>query len=188
MDERLKNKLQMMISEYQKVDRKELSDGQKYFYDYTEQAFNAVMNLDEWIHKSSSEKQCYRIFQIAKLRSRDEDITNNLLEVELYEKLREVTPYVMSSSYVINNQERHLTQDLVEFCENQLNVIDEKKGVMDPPNKSEVDKAFECYFKHIQTDRIPSLKVYKQPEVKEKIGELYRLYEKITTTYNKNYI
>jgi hypothetical protein len=185
MDEKLKNKLQMMISEYQKVDRSELSDGQKHFYDYTEQAFNAVLSLDEWIKKSSSEKQSYRIFQIAKMRSRDEDVTENLLEVELYNKLKEVIPYAMSSSYVIHNQERHLTQDLVEFCEKQLEVIDEKKGVMNAPNKWNVDQAFECYFNHIQPDRIPSLKVYNQPEVKEKIGELYNLFEKIITTYNK---
>ena len=174
----------MMISEYQKVDRKDLSDGQKYFYDYTEQAFNAIISLDEWIQKSSSEKQCYRIFQIAKMRSRDEDVTKNLLEIELYEKIKEVLPYAMASSYVIHNQERHLTQDLVEFCEKQLEIIDENKGVMNPPDKSEVDKAFKCYFNHIQPDRIPSLKVYNQPEVKEKIGELYNLFEKIITTYN----
>ena len=174
----------MMISEYQKIDRTDLSDGQKYFYDYTEQAFNAVLSLEEWIQKSSSEKQCYRIFQIAKMRSRDEDVTKNLLEVELYKKLNEVIPFIMASSYVINNQVRHLTQDLVEFCEKQLEIIDENKGVMNSPDKSKVDKAFECYFNHIQPDRIPSLKVYKQPEVKEKIGELYELYEKIITTYN----
>lgn len=185
MDEKLKNKLQLMISEYQKVDRSDLSDGQKYFYDYTEQAFNAVLSMDEWINKSSSEKQSYRIFQIAKMRSRDEDVTKNLLEIELYEKLSEVIPYAMASSYVINNQERHLTQDLIEFCQKQLDSIDEKKEVIDAPDKTELDKAFECYFKHIKPDRIPSLKVYKQPEVKEKIGELYDLYENIVTNYNK---
>lgn len=184
MEEKLKNRLRKMISEYKNVDRTDLSDGQKYFYEYTEQAFNAVLNLDEWIQKSSLEKQCYRVFQIAEMRSRGESVTKNLLEIKLYEKLKEVIPYAMASSYVINNKERHLTQDLVEFCEKQIDLIDDNKGIMDSPDKLEVDKAFECYINHIQPDRIPSLKVYKQPEVKEKIGELYELYEKIITTYN----
>lgn len=184
MNKKLKNKLQRLISEYQKVDKSGLSDGEKLFYDYTEQAFNAVLSLDEWIQKTSAEKQCYRIFQIAKMRSNDEDVTKHLMEVELYDKLREVIPYAMASSYVINNQERHLTQDLVEFCQKQLEIIDENKKVMISPDRHEFNKAFECYLKHIGPDKIPSLKVYEQPEVKRKIGELYDLFEKIITTYN----
>ncbi|WP_111625626.1 hypothetical protein [Arenibacter echinorum] len=187
MNEKLKKRLQEMITEYKKVSKADLSDGQKYFYEYTEQAFNAVLNIDEWIQKSPEEKQSYRIFQVEKMRSRNEDVTKNLLEIELYAKVKEVIPYAMASSYVINNQKKHLTQDLIEFCERQLEIIDENKKVMELPNKLDLEKAFECYFNHIKPDRIPSLKSYKQPEVQNKIGELYNLFERIITTYNNGY-
>ena len=62
--------------------------------------------------------------------------------------------------------------------ENQLEIIDaspyKKKIIF--PTKSEINEAFRSYIEMIQPNKIPSLKVYKQPEVNQKIEELYQMF------------
>jgi len=127
---------------------------------------------------SPNEKQCNRILQLAKARKNKLDVTDKLNEISLYSKIQEVMPFIMAASYKLNNEEKHLTEDLLSFCKNQLEIIDSspyKRNIVFP-KKGEIEAAFKCYTENIKPNKIPSLKVYKQPEVNEKIEELYQMF------------
>lgn len=131
-----------------------------------------------WGLASEENKQSRRIIQLAKSREQDENTKDQLNEIALYSKIKEVIPYIMAVSYKINLEEHHLTHDLLNFCEKQLEIIDlslyKRKIVF--PTRDEVETAFKCYTERIKPNKIPSLKVFKQPEVNEKIEELYQLF------------
>ena len=132
----------------------------------------------DWGLAEEDNKQSNRILQIAKYREESFDVSQPLREINLYSKIREVIPYIQAASYKINNEQKHLTEDLLLFCENQLEIIDaspyKKKIIF--PTKSEINEAFRSYIEMIQPNKIPSLKVYKQPEVNQKIEELYQMF------------
>ncbi|MCG8207864.1 hypothetical protein [Tenacibaculum finnmarkense] len=127
---------------------------------------------------SPDEKQGKRILQIAKFRQRDWGVKDQLNEINLYSKIREVIPYIMAVSYKINMEEKHLTEDLLGFCESQLEIIDSSsyKRKIIFPSKEEIEKTFKSYKERIKPNKIPSLKVYNQPEVNKKIEELYQMF------------
>jgi len=131
-----------------------------------------------WGVAAEENKQSKRILQLAISRGQDLDVTDQLNEINLYSKIREVIPYIMAVSYKINMEEKHLTEDLLNFCENQLEIIDSSpyKRKIIFPNKEEIETAFKSYTERIKPNKIPSLKVYNQPEVNIKIEELYQLF------------
>lgn len=153
-------------------------------FDYTEQAYKNILEKVNWLKKTSALKQSHRILQVAKDREQDWDVSNQLKEIALYSKLQEVIPYIQAVSYVINNEDKHLTEDLLAFCQNQLDAIDSTphKRKIFFPKKEEVQAAFESYLNRIKPNRIPSLKVYKQPEVNQKIEELYQMFLSYSTS------
>ncbi|MBC8766596.1 hypothetical protein H4O18_01195 [Arenibacter sp. BSSL-BM3] len=132
----------------------------------------------DWGLAEEDNKQSNRILQIAKYREESFDVSQPLHEIKLYSKIREVIPYIQAASYKINDEQKHLTEDLLLFCENQMEIIDaspyKKKIIF--PTKSEINEAFRSYKEMIQPNKIPSLKVYKQPEVNQKIEELYQMF------------
>lgn len=132
---------------------------------------------------SSNQKQGQRILELAKSRKQNWNIAHQLQEINLYSKIREVIPYIQAVSYVINNEEKHLTENLLNFCELQLESIDsaQYKRKITFPSKEEIVDAFKCYTERIKPNKIPSLKVYDQPEVSEKIEELYQMFMKFAT-------
>ncbi|WFO15317.1 hypothetical protein M601_016025 [Cellulophaga baltica 4] len=135
-----------------------------------------------WGIATEENKQSKRILQLAMSRRQDIDVTDQIKEINLYSKIRETIPYVMAVSYNINLEEKHLTEDLLEFCEKQLEIIDSSpyKSKIVFPTKEEVEIAFKSYTERIKPNKIPSLKVYKQPEVNEKIEELYQMFLSVT--------
>lgn len=126
-------------------------------------------------------KQLKRILRLAKSREQDWDTKDQLNEINLYSKIKEVIPYIMAVSYRINMEEKHLTEDLLSFCENQLEIIDSStyKRKITFPTKEEIETAFKCYTERIKPNKIPALKVYKQPEVNQKIEDLYQMFLKL---------
>lgn len=140
--------------------------------------FRRVVDNLEYQLLSSEEKQGQRILQLAKSREQGWAIKNQLNEINLYSKIRETIPYIMAVSYKVNMEEKHLTEDLLNFCEEQLDIIDSSpyKRKIIFPNKEEVEKSFTSYTERIKPNKIPSLKVYRQPEVNEKIEELYQMF------------
>ncbi|WP_417443580.1 hypothetical protein [Joostella sp.] len=137
-----------------------------------------VKRAFNWGIASEENKQSKRILQLAKSREQDLDTKNQLKEINLYSKIREVIPYIMAVSYKINMEEKHLTEDLLNFCENQLEIIDSSpyKRKIVFPTKEEIETAFKSYTERIKPNKIPSLKVYNQPEVNTKIEELYQMF------------
>ena len=132
----------------------------------------------EWGLAPEENKQSKRILKLAKLREQDLDVTIQLHEIKLYSKIREVVPYIMAVSYKINTENKYLTEDLLNFCEKQLNIIDStgyRRGIAFPYLK-EIEIAFKSYIERIKPNKIPSLKVYNQPEVNDKIEELYQMF------------
>lgn len=132
----------------------------------------------DWGLAEEENKQADRILQLAQLRAQDFDVSEDLKEIDLYSKIREVIPYIQAVSYRINNEPKHLTEDLLQFCEKQLEIIDSSpyKSTIKFPSKSEIEEAFRSYTERIKPNKIPSLKVYKQPEVNHKIEELYQMF------------
>ncbi len=142
------------------------------------EVFEEIRSVFEWKTSKEENKQSRRILQLAKSREQDWDVKDQLNEINLYSKIREVIPYIMAVSYKINMEENHLTEDLLVFCESQLEIIDRSsyKRKIIFPNKEEIEKAFKSYTERIKPNKIPSLKVYNQPEVNEKIEELYQMF------------
>ncbi|MGG8495174.1 hypothetical protein ACQY1Q_02050 [Tenacibaculum sp. TC6] len=140
--------------------------------------FRKVVDNLEYQLLSSEEKQGQRILQLAKSREQDWDVKKQLNEINLYSKIREIVPYIMAVSYKMNKEGKHLTEDLLAFCDRQLEIIDSSpyKRKITFPTKEEVEKAFKSYTERIKPNMIPSLKVYKQPEVNKKIEELYQMF------------
>ncbi|MDX1365452.1 MAG: hypothetical protein R3243_14670 [Arenibacter latericius] len=136
----------------------------------------------DWGLASDENKQANRILELAKTREQIFDTSKQLNEILLYSKIKEVTPYIMAVSYNIKMEDKHLTEDLLSFCKNQLDIIDSSpyKPNISFPSKEEIEKAFKSYTERIKPNKIPSLKVYIQPEVNEKIDELYRLFLKLS--------
>jgi len=153
----------------------------KLSYEYTAQAYRNIIEKFEWFDTSQENKQSKRILQLAKSREQDWNTKDQLNEINLYSKIREVIPYIMAVSYKINMENKHLTEDLLNFCENQLEIIDSSpyKRKIIFPTKVEVEMAFKSYTERIKLNKIPSLKVYNQPEVNIKIEELYQMFLRI---------
>lgn len=152
----------------------ELDDSLVYRLD----TFQLLKEKFEWFETSQENKQSKRILQLAKSREQDWDTKDQLNEINLYSKIRETIPYIMAVSYKINMEEKHLTGDLLNFCETQLDIIDSSpyKRKIIFPSKEEIEIAFRCYTERIKPNKIPSLKVYNQPEVNAKIEELYQMF------------
>lgn len=142
------------------------------------EAYEDIKDKFRWGSASEETKQSKRILQLAKLREQDLETKDQINEINLYSKIREVIPYIMAVSYKINMEEKHLTEELLNFCETQLEIIDSSpfKRKIVFPTKEDIEKAFICYTRRIKPNKIPSLKVYKQPEVSEKIEELYQMF------------
>ncbi len=161
-----------------------LEDKSNYDNDYKkhlsieESVYRQLVEKIEYQILTPSEKQSQRILNLAKLRKQNKDITDQLNEVNLYSKIREVIPYIMAVSYRTNMEEKHLTEDLLNFCEKQLEIIDSSpyKPKIIFPSKKEVEIAFKNYTEKIKPDKIPNLMVYNQPRVNEKIEELYQMF------------
>jgi hypothetical protein len=142
------------------------------------EVFNEIKNAFEWKTSSEEDRQGRRILAVAKSREQELDVTDQLKEINLYSKIKEVLPYLHATSYPINSEKRHLTQDMIEFCENQLKIIDSTsyKRKINFPIIDEVNVAFKNYLEFIKPDKIPALKVFRQPEAKQKIEELYQVF------------
>ncbi len=132
----------------------------------------------EWITSPNKNKQMSRILNVAHLRREEIDVTDHLNQIELYSKIQEVIPYIMAVSYKINMEDKHLTEDLLNFCENQLEQIDlsSRSIKVSFPSIDKIEKAFKSFNERIKPNKIPVLKVYYQPEVTQKIDELYQLF------------
>ncbi|MFA0964948.1 hypothetical protein AB9P05_24280 [Roseivirga sp. BDSF3-8] len=132
----------------------------------------------EWFALSASDKQSKRLLKLARERRAGKDVSMELEEVNLYSKIIEVMPYIKAVSHKINNEQKHLTEELLDFCETQLNIIDFSlyKRDITFPSKKEIEVAFKSYTERIKPDKIPVLISYDQPEVKQKIGELYDMF------------
>lgn len=155
--------------------------------DSAHQRLDLIENLKEkyeWFALSSSDKQAKRILSIARKRESGKDVSTQLREVELYSKIIETIPYIKAVGYEINNEETHLTEDLLEFCNTQLEAIDSSlnKRKITFPSKEESEIAFKSYTERIKPDKIPVLKSYHQPEVIQKIGELYDMFLELAET------
>ncbi|MFD0993574.1 hypothetical protein [Tenacibaculum geojense] len=167
-----------------------LEDKSKYDEDYKkhlsieESVYRRLIENIEYQILSPIEKQSKRVLNLSKLREQNKDVINELNEINLYSKIKEVIPYIMAVSYKINMEEKHLTEDLLEFCEKQLEIIDSSpyKRKIIFPTKEEIEKAFKSYTEKIKPNKIPALKVYKQPEVNKKIEELYQMFLKLSVT------
>lgn len=161
-----------------------LEDKSNYDNDYKkhlsieESVYRRLVESIEYQILSPSEKQSQRILSLAKSRGQEQETKDQLNEINLYSKIREVIPYIMAVSYKINMEEKHLTEDLLNFCENQLEIIDSSpyKRKIVFTTKEEVETAFKSYTEKIKPNKIPSLKVYNQPEVNMKIEELYQMF------------
>lgn len=170
--------LKMRLETLRKEDKSSYDANYRQHLSIEESIYRKLIENIEYQLLTPDEKQCKRILSIAKNREQNKDVSYQLQEINLYSKIRETIPYIMAVSYNSNSEEKHLTQDLLDFCENQLDVIDSahNKRTITFPTRIEVENAFYCYTDKIKPNRIPSLKVYKQPEVEKKIDELYNLF------------
>lgn len=142
------------------------------------EAFEEIKKSFEWEVYLPEQKQSSRILNVAKMRREEIDVTDHLNQIELYSKIQEVIPYIMAVSYKINMEDKHLTEDLLNFCENQLEQIDlsSRSIKVNFPSIDKIEKAFKSFNERIKPNKIPVLKVYYQPEVTQKIDELYQLF------------
>lgn len=170
------DKLNKQLSKY------DISDAAREGLLLRKDVFEDVRERFEWSIRPAEDKQSNRILQLAISREKRENISSQLNEIKLYSKIIETIPYIKAISYKINNEEKHLTEDLLGFCESQIQAIDFSlyKQKANFPTKQEVEKAFKCYTERIRPNKIPSLKVYDQPEVVEKIEELYNMLLKVS--------
>lgn len=156
--------------------------------DSTHQRLDLIENLKEkyeWFALSSSDKQAKRLLNIARKRESGKDVSTQLKEVQLYSKIIETIPYIKAVGYEVNNEKKHLTEDLLKFCDIQLEIIDgslNRRNIIFP-SKKEVKEAFKSYTERIKSDKIPVLKTYNQPEANQKIEELYQLFMQLTKDY-----
>ncbi|CAA0208351.1 hypothetical protein NCIMB2158_330038 [Tenacibaculum maritimum] len=170
----LKRRIETIRSE----DKSNYDNDYKKHLSIEESVYRQLVEKIEYQILSPSEKQSERILNLTKSREQNKDVTDQLNEINLYSKIREVIPYAMAVSYKINMEKKHLTEDLLSFCEEQLETIDSSpyKRKVTFPSKEEVEKAFKSYTQRIKPNRIPVLKAYKQPEVNKKIEELYQMF------------
>ncbi|WP_068473057.1 hypothetical protein [Saccharicrinis aurantiacus] len=180
----MNNILKQLQSLKNRIESINLEDKSNYDEDYKKHlsieksVYKRLVDNIEYQILSADEKQCQRILNLAKSRAQGKGVANQLHEVNLYSKIREVIPYIMAISYKINMEEKHLTEDLLSFCEDQLEIIDASPNKLKIifPTKLEVENAFKSYTERIKRNKISSLKVYYQPEVNEKIEELYHMF------------
>lgn len=168
-------KLKSRITSIEQEDKSSYDDDYKKHLSVEESVYRRLIENLEYQILSPEVKQGKRILQIAKNREQNWDVSDQIKEVNLYSKIREVVPYIHAVGYKLNNTENHLTQDLLKFCEKQLEIIDSSsyKRKIKFPAKEEINEAFKSYLEYIKPDKIPVLKVYNQPEVNKKIEELY---------------
>lgn len=166
------------------LERNDISDAAREGLTLRKEAFEDIRNRFEWAIRPPSDKQSNRILRLAKDREQGKDVSLQLKEINLYSKIIETIPYIKAVSYTINNEEKHLTEDLLNFCENQLDIIDFSlsKRQITFPSKEEVEQAFKSYTERIKPNKIPVLKSYDQPEVTQKIGELYDMFLALAET------
>lgn len=154
--------------------------------DSTHQRLDLIENLKEkyeWFALSPSDKQAKRLLNIARKRESGKDVSIQLKEVELYSRIRDAVPYIKAIGYEVNNEQKHLTEDLLEFCDAQLEIIDSSLNRKNTffPTKDKVNEVFKSYIERIKPDKIPVLKTYNQPEVKQKIEELYQMFMQLAS-------
>jgi hypothetical protein len=176
--------LRKRLESIKKEDASTYDDDYKKHLSIEESVYRRLIDNIEYQMLSPEQKQGKRILQLAKAREQDCDVTNQLKEINLYSKIREVIPYIQAVSYKMNNNEKHLTEDLLFFCQECLDMIDgaDYKREIKFPSKEAIEDAFKSYLEFIKPDKIPSLKVYKQPEVNQKIEELYQEFLKLNET------
>lgn len=182
MNNKVLNFINISIDNIKKqLSKADLSDTAKEGLLLRLEAFEDIKERLDWVLLPDDNKQSSRILELAKSREAKVDVTNQLKEINLYSKVKEVIPYIQAVSYIIINEEKHLTQDLLEFCKSQLEIIDNspQKRKYFFPSKEEIELAFKSYIERIKPNKIPSLKVYNQPEVVEKIEELYNTFIKL---------
>lgn len=175
---------EFLITTIKNGDKRRLEGG---LDDSAEQRLHLLQILKEnyeWFALSASNKQSKRLLNLARERRAGKDVSMELKEINLYSKIIETIPYIKAVSYTINNEEKHLTEDLLNFCENQLKVIDFSlsKRKITFPSKEEVEQAFKSYTERIKPDKIPVLKSYDQPEATQKIGGLYDMFLALAET------
>lgn len=173
--ERELTKMKRRVEDLQKEDFSKYDDDYKIFLGIEERVYQKIIEDIEFQILTSELKQAKRILQVAKDREQGWDVIERLKEIKVYSKIIEVLPYILSVSYKLNNVGKHLTQDLYDFCKTQIEKIDGSfyNHKFEFPTKHEIDEAFRSYNEIIKTNKIPALKVYHQPEVAEKIEELY---------------
>lgn len=138
--------------------------------------FEEIKEAFEWKTSSEEKKQARRILQIAIDREQGFDVENQIKEVNIYSKIKETLPYIQAVNYKIGSEEEFLVQDLLVFCIKWIDIIDNnspanKRQVKFPPKK-DIAEAFRSFVEYIKPNKIPSLKVYYQPEVSQKIEDL----------------
>ena len=125
----------------------------------------------EWQLLPDNEKHALRIEWIASLRKRKMNADNQVNAVKLYDKVKEVIPYIK----VLN---RHgILNELENLCQLELEFID-FSGRSVGKNHVEinsVEKAFEPFFIKIKTNP-NSLELPLHPEAELKVEELYHLF------------
>ena len=163
------------------LERDDISNNAREGLSLRKEVFEDLKDRLEWVERKSDNKQSNRILRLVKLREMGKDVSGQLKEINLYSKIIEVIPYIKAVSYKTNIEEKHLTEDLLNFCENQLNVIDFSlnKRKVTFPLKVEIEEAFKSYTERIKPDKIPVLKSYDQPEVNQKIEELYQMFKQL---------
>jgi hypothetical protein len=173
--------LKKRLESIKKEDTSKYDDDYKKYLSIEESVYRRLIDNIEYQMLSPEQKQGKRILQLAKAREQNWDVTNQLKEINLYSKIREVIPYIQAVSYKMNDSEKHLTEDLLIFCQECLDMIDSSdyKREINFPSNDAINEAFKSYVEFIKPDKIPSLKVYKQPEVNQKIEELYQEFLKL---------
>lgn len=163
------------------LERDDISNNAREGLSLRKEVFEDLKDRFEWVERQPDDKQSNRILRLAKSRESGKDVSEQLKEIDLYSKIIDTIPYIKAVSYKINNEEKHLTEDLLNFCENQLNVIDFSlnKRKITFPSKVEIEEAFKSYTERIKPDKIPVLKSYDQPEVNQKIEGLYQMFTQL---------
>jgi hypothetical protein len=117
--------------------------------------------------KSPDEKQAFRIEWIASLRKRDMPIESKLSTIRLYDKIREVLPYLA----VLNQNAK--PNDLIDLCYEELELID-FSGRNFGDNHISLASVKPLFEKLTQNEE--ALNVH--PEAIDKVRGLYREFEK----------
>jgi len=117
--------------------------------------------------KSPDEKQAFRIEWIESLRKRDMPIESKLSTIRLYDKIREVLPFLT----VLNQNAK--PKDLIDLCYEELELIDFSGRNFGDNHISlaSVKPIFEKLIRNEETLSIPR-------ETIEKVRELYNEFER----------